>query len=446
MPKMRMPDGQGEAGFDQRLTVAEKRHLRLKRFPTGGYRMKRLLAATTALVMASAPLAMAENLVINNLWSDPASVAALTEKVAAFEAENPGITVTLSTIDSEAYKTAVRGWLTTKAPDIIVWSASERLRDFVRLDLIEDISDVWATAELDRYMPATKVAVTTDGKQYAMPMIGLGWGFYHRTDILADAGVAIPKTFDELVAACGALREQGITPISIGTKDLWPAAFYFDYINFRLNGLDFHLQVLAGEVPFNDPKVKAVFAEWRKLIDAKCFPEDHAAISFQDALPPVVTGTAAMYGMGSFIASNFPDDIRPNIGLFQFPTIDPAMPVYEDVTIDTLAIPAIAENKENAKKFLVFMARADNQTSFNEAIGRLPVNNESSVSDDPLTQAAFNITKSAVGAGQYFDRDTNPEFAQAAMEGMQEFMTYPDRVDAILDRVAAVQAEVKARQ
>jgi multiple sugar transport system substrate-binding protein len=408
--------------------------------------MKRLLAATTALVMGFVPMARAEGLVINNLWSDPASVAALTDKVAAFEAENPDIDVTLSTIDSEAYKTAVRGWLTTKAPDIIVWSASERLRDFVRLGLIEDISDVWVTAELDKYMPAAKVAVSTDGKQYAMPMLGLGWGFYHRTDLLADAGVEIPKTFDDLVAACGKLREKGITPISIGTKDLWPAAVYFDYINFRLNGLDFHLQVLSGEVAFNDPKVKAVFAEWRKLIDAKCFPDDHAAISFQDALPPLVTGTAAMYAMGSFIASNFPDDIRPKIGMFQFPIIDPAMPIYEDVTIDTFAIPAIAENKDNAKKFLVFMARADNQTSFNEAVGRLPANIESSVSEDALTQAAFAITKSAVGAGQYFDRDTNPEFAQVAMEGMQKFMTYPDQVDQILDDIAKAQAEIKARQ
>jgi multiple sugar transport system substrate-binding protein len=207
-----------------------------------------------------------------------------------------------------------------------------------------------------------------------------------------------------------------------------------------------HLQVLSGEVAFNDPKVKAVFAEWRKLIDAKCFPDDHAAISFQDALPPLVTGTAAMYAMGSFIASNFPDDIRPKIGMFQFPIIDPAMPIYEDVTIDTFAIPAIAENKDNAKKFLVFMARADNQTSFNEAVGRLPANIESSVSEDALTQAAFAITKSAVGAGQYFDRDTNPEFAQVAMEGMQKFMTYPDQVDQILDDIAKAQAEIKARQ
>jgi multiple sugar transport system substrate-binding protein len=408
--------------------------------------MKRLLAATTAMVMAFAPMAMAGELVINNLWSDPASVKALTDKVAEFEKENPDIKVKLSTIDSEAYKTAVRGWLTTKAPDIIVWSASERLRDFVRLGLIEDISDVWKDAELDKYMPATKVAVTTDGKQYAMPMLALGWGFYNRTDLLAEAGVEVPKTFDDLVAACGKLRAKGITPISIGTKDLWPAAVYFDYINFRMNGLDFHLKVLSGEVPFNDPKVKAVFTEWRKLIDAKCFPEDHAAISFQDALPPLVTGKAAMYAMGSFIASNFPDDIRPKIGMFQFPTIDPAMPIYEDVTIDTFAIPMIAENKADARTFLKFMARADNQTSFNKAVGRLPANNTSSVSEDALTQAAFAITKTAVGAGQYFDRDSNPEFAQVAMEGMQKFMTYPDQLDQILDDIAKAQADIKARQ
>jgi multiple sugar transport system substrate-binding protein len=413
----------------------------------GGSAMKKwLLTATTAFVMAVSPMAFAGDLVINNLLSDPASVKALGEMVTKFEAENPDVKVKLSTIDSEAYKTAVRGWLTTKAPDVIFWSASERLRDFVRLGLIDDISDVWKDAELDKYMPATKVAVSTDGKQYAVPLIGLGWGFYHRTDLLEAAGIPFPKTFDELVASCGKLRAKGVIPMSIGTKDLWPAAAYFDYINFRLNGLDFHLSVLSGQTPFNDPKVKAVFTEWRKLIDAKCFPENHAAISFQDALPPVVKGEAAMYLMGSFIASNFPNDIRPKIGLAAFPTIDPAMPQYEDVTIDTIAIPAIATNKEDARKFLKFMVRADNQTTFNGAIGRLPVNVDSTVSDDPLTQAAFKLTKAAVGAGQYFDRDSNPEFAQAAMEGMQKFMVYPDQLDAILNDIAKVQAAIKARQ
>jgi multiple sugar transport system substrate-binding protein len=153
-----------------------------------------------------------------------------------------------------------------------------------------------------------------------------------------------------------------------------------------------------------------------------------------------------MYLMGSFIASSFPADVVPKVGLAAFPTIDPAMPQYEDLTIDTVAIPAIAVNKEDARKFLAFMARADIQTAFNGAIERLPLNIDSTVADDPLTQAAFKLSKQAKGAGQYFDRDSNPEFAQVAMEGMQKFMVFPDQVDAILDDITKAQAAIKARE
>jgi multiple sugar transport system substrate-binding protein len=408
--------------------------------------MKRLLAATTALVMASAPIARADDLIINNAMSDAAAVAALTEMVARFEVENPDIDVQFSTIDHEAYKTAVRGWLTTKAPDIIVWAASERLRTFVRLGLIEDISDVWASSGLDTLMAATKVAVSTDEKQYAIPIVGLAWGFYYRKDILEEAGIPFPATLEDLVSACGVLRAKGLTPITIGTRDLWPAAVYFDYINLRMNGLDFHLDLLQGEIPFNDARVKAVFSAWRQLIDAECFPDNHPAVSHQDALPPLVQGKAAMYLMGNFIASSFPDDLRPQIGMESFPTIDPAMPIYENVTLDTMAIPAIAVNKEAARRFLAFMARADNQSELNKAIGRLPINSDSTVSDDVLTQEAFAITSAAVGAAQYFDRDSNPEFAQVAMEAMQKFMIYPDEVDQILDDITKAQSEILNRE
>ena len=48
----------------------------------------------------------------------------------------------------------------------------------------------------------------------------------------------------------------------------------------------------------------------------------------------------------------------------------------------------------------------------------------------------------AAGLAQFYDRDAPAEMAKAGMEGFQEFMVKPDRLDAILKRLDKVQKKV----
>ena len=51
------------------------------------------------------------------------------------------------------------------------------------------------------------------------------------------------------------MQTDGLTPIAFGDKDGWPAMGTFDILNLRLNGYDFHTELLAGEQKWTDPKV-----------------------------------------------------------------------------------------------------------------------------------------------------------------------------------------------
>ena len=82
-------------------------------------------------------------LVINSNLSDPAPKAAFAELVEGFKAANPDIEVTLNTFDHEAYKTAIRNFLASDAPDVCLWFAGNRMKFFVDEGLFMDISDVW---------------------------------------------------------------------------------------------------------------------------------------------------------------------------------------------------------------------------------------------------------------------------------------------------------------
>jgi multiple sugar transport system substrate-binding protein len=89
------------------------------------------------------------------------------------------------------------------------------------------------------------------------------------------------------------------------------------------------------------------------------------------------------------------------------------------------------------------VASADAQTKLNAALGQLPTNKNSTVAaDDPFISAGFASLSSAYALAQFFDRDAPAEMAKAGMEGFQEFMVYPDRLDAILERLEAVRGQV----
>jgi multiple sugar transport system substrate-binding protein len=380
--------------------------------------------------------AEARKLVINSNLSDPVPKAAFEEVVDLFRAEYPDIDVTLNGFDHEAYKTAIRNFLASEPPDIALWFAGNRMKFFVDEGLFEDVSDVWEDNDLYDSMSSSRSALTVDGKQYGVPWGYYQWGIYYRTDLFAQAGVDVPETWDEFLAVCAALKANGVTPITIGTKYLWTAAGWFDYLNLRVNGIDYHMDLMLGEASYQDPELTEVFSVWQNLLDKGYFLENHATYSWQEAQAPLINGTAAMYLIGNFIVPDLTNaGVIDNIGFFQFPEIVPSVGVFEDAPMDTYHIPADAENKAEARLFLEFVARPDIQAQFAYATGNIPPNKYAAPPTNHFTKLGFAMLGAADGLAQFYDRDTNPEMASVGMEGFQEFMVNPDRLDAILERL-----------
>jgi multiple sugar transport system substrate-binding protein len=405
---------------------------------------KKLIAGILAsTILAGA--AFAGELVINTDTSDPAPKAAFEALIAGFEAENPDIKVTWNLFDHEGYKTSIRNFLTADAPDLANWYAGNRMLPYVNAGLFEPVDDVWEENGLTESLAAAQGSMTIDGKIWGVPYTYYQWGVYYRKDIFENLGIAVPTNWEEFKAAGKTLTDNGVTPITIGTKYLWTAGGVFDYLNLRTNGYDFHMALTKGEVAWTDERVVATMNNWKELLDAGFFLDNHAAYSWQEALAPMVQGDAAMYVMGNFAVAplkeaGLTDD---TLGFFQFPVINADVPLAEEAPTDTIHIPANAKNKEDAKKFLAYIARADVQTQINDTLGQLPVNKDSQVGDDKFLQAGAKMLGSTTGGiAQFFDRDAPAEMAKAGMEGFQEFMVKPERMDKILERLEKVRGRV----
>jgi len=400
------------------------------------------LGAAAGMLLATPVLA--GELVINTDTTDPAPKKAFEDLIKDFEAANPDIKVKWNNFDHEGYKSSIRNFLTADAPDLANWYAGNRMAPFVKAGLFEDVSDVWKENGLDDTLKSAAASMTIDGKKWGVPYTYYQWGIYYRKDIFDQQGIAVPKTWDELKAACAKLQAAGIKPFAIGTKPLWPTGGWFDYMDLRVNGYEFHMDLTAGKVPYTDPKVKAVFDKWAELVKPGYYIDNHAALEWQDAVPLFVQGKAAMYLMGNFAVDVMKNGgLKPEqIGFMQFPEITPGLPMAEDAPTDTIHIPSGAKNKEDAKKFLAFLARPETQTKMNATLGQLPVNNKSEKPDDPFLEQGFTMLSNAYALAQFYDRDASAEMAKAGMEGFQEFMVKPDNVDKILDKLEKTRARL----
>lgn len=412
--------------------------------------MRSFLKASTAalgLVAAMATGAMADghaklsgDLKIFSDMSNPAPRAVMEDMAARFGEMHPDLNIDLTIIDREAYKTQIRNFLTANTPDVANWYAANRMKPYVDAGLFEDISDVWAEDDMAA-LASTKGAMTLDGKQWGVPYTYYQWGVYYRKDIFEELGLAEPATFEEEIANCQKILDSGRKCYTIGTKFLWTAGGWFDYLNMRTNGYDFHSALLAGEKKWDSDEVRATFANWRKLIDMGAFIDNHTSYSWQEALPFMLKGEATAYLMGNFAVApmregGLTDD---QLDFYQFPAITEGVAMAEDAPTDTFHIPSGASNKEAAKAFLRFVVSADNQTLINNGanLGQLPVNANSSVDDDKFLKEGFAMlsSNSPGGVAQFFDRDAPAEMAKVGMEGLQEFMVKPDNLDKILARL-----------
>jgi multiple sugar transport system substrate-binding protein len=404
--------------------------------------MLRAAALLLLSLLGGSPAAAAGPLVVNANSSDPAPRAAWEAAVEQFQRENPDVQVQFNIYDHESYKKAIRNWLTGAPPDVVFWFAGHRMRQFVTPGLLEDVSDLFTPDLRGALHPSVLEHVSVGARQFGMPYTMYQVGLYHRRDLLAGVGLPEIRTWAQLVAACEGLKARGIEPIAIGTRDLWPAAAWFDYINLRQNGLAFHMALMEGRVAYTDARVRGVFARWRELLDRRCFSRNHASSSWQESQALLYEGTAAMMLIGNYIVPNFPAAVRDRMDFLAFPTLRPDVGRFEDAPVNTIHVPAAARNKRDGRRFLAFVARPAVQEALNRRMLQIPVHQRAATAPDRFLLKGSALLASADGLAQFFDRDTSEDLANVAMKGFQEFMLAPDRLDAILATIERARARI----
>jgi raffinose/stachyose/melibiose transport system substrate-binding protein len=192
------------------------------------------------------------------------------------------------------------------------------------LDLEKTLKDlgVW-----DSIQPA---AVTTVenlyGKFNVMPYQFNIEGIWYNKKLFTDNNVAIPTTYDELVAAAAKFKTAGVTPLSASGKAGWPITRLVSGYLYRALGPDALQQVADGKAKLTDAAYVKAAQAIADLGKAGYFGDGIGSIDYDTAVQQFLTGKAAMFYMGSWTLGDFNDTTKnqigaANIGFMPFPTV-----------------------------------------------------------------------------------------------------------------------------
>ena len=403
-------------------------------------------AIAAVLVLGLSPVAASAGVLnINFGAEDNAQREAFKTLVSDFRAANPDVDIHLTIQDSPTYRKTLPATLDAdSAPDVFNWYAGDQMRMMAQRGQLDDLSDLWKANTWWNTFPSA--AITIAGKQYALPYQYYPWGLFTRRDVLERAGIhEPPHDLSAIMTACSKLRKAGFTPIALNGKDGWALAAWFDFIDMRANGYEYHQQLLDGKVSYNESNVRRTFAMWKQLIDAKCFDPNALAADDHAAKADLYAGRAGMLLMGTVISASFPEIVRPVIDYQRFPTIDSGQAPSEAAPTDTFQVAAHAKNKADARRFLKFASSSAANAKLAKSLGSFPTNKFAPVAGTVLDLSSYKVlTDAKNNLVQGYDRDVPADMAAAGVKGFQEFFAKPADMYAVMNRLDAVRGTAYA--
>jgi alpha-glucoside transport system substrate-binding protein len=176
---------------------------------------------------------------------------------------------------------------------------------------------------------------TVDGKVYGVPVRANVKSFvWYSPKMFTDGGYKIPTTLEELTALSDQIVKDGGTPwcagIESGVATGWPVTDWFEDFMLRINGPDVYDQWVKHEIPFNDPKVKAVadavgaILKNNDYIGGENAVKAIATTKFQEGGFPILDGKCYMHKQASFYSGIWAAGTKigadGDVNFFYFPT------------------------------------------------------------------------------------------------------------------------------
>lgn len=234
----------------------------------------------------------------------------LNEVSEEYMTEHPDVSIKCSSLSTENFNTRIlTDFSNGFQADIIITYPTRTMENLFNNGLLADLTAEFQNDEswYDLFDKSALQFCVSNEKIFAVPMETEFVGLYANKKLLAENGLNIPKTYDDLKNCITVLRRNGITPFSFGLKDENLFLYQALTVAFEKN---FEIEQALAEQRFTPAYVSAL-KTLKELYDLGAFPSNCSVMTRSDAQNLFMEGSAA------FIveSSSFSGDIENSIKL-----------------------------------------------------------------------------------------------------------------------------------
>ena len=294
----------------------------------------------------------------------------------SFMKDNPDVTINIETMSWGDFNTKWKAGITTgDLPDMSIAQNTGEVAEMLNADMLAPIENVVASVGADRFSENALADMTKDGTKYGVPYYSHAQVMWYRQDLLDQAGLDVPKTWDEFLEAAAALTKDGVygAGVSMSPNDLLCTRYLNYYV--RSGGGSLLNDDLTANLT-SDLALEGI----RFWVDVynNCSPaetinytvNDHATMFYQGI-------TAFDFNSGfmiSGVASNR-EDLLDSISCAPLPVMKEGDPYY---SAETTHIPLViwknSKHPEICEAFIQYLFEDDHYVEFLSAVpvGMLP--------------------------------------------------------------------------
>lgn len=300
---------------------------------------------------------------------DSAENTYFLEKVEEFNAMDNGITVEMTNISPEAdYKDRLStDFASGDAPNIFQEYGGANLVDYLDAGYLLDLDPYleadpewkagfqetgWSTCKFDDYGYEGTYGIPSETYQIML---------YYNKEILEANGVEVPTTWDELMDACAALKEAGVTPFAIGEKDNWRFGHLHTILSLKTYGADIAQKLGAREVTYDGEEMTAIYQIIKDMVDNGYLGDNLLSTDkgMEDSI--FEEGGAAFKYDGSWYPASLEQSgselyTEQKVGVVSFPAVSEEHPHTEmGGTTDAYYVSTLNATEEQIQASVVFL-------------------------------------------------------------------------------------------
>jgi glucose/mannose transport system substrate-binding protein len=378
---------------------------------------------------ASSAGAGAGTLEVFSWWTSGSEADALKVLETAFTTAEPDVTYKNAAVSGGGGSNA-RTVLATRLqggnpPDSWQLHPDKDLFSVVEDGSPADLTSLYQENGWEAKLPeAVKNMLKVDGKYYAVPVNA------HRANVLwtnpavlKKAGVTLTDdtSITDFVADLPKLKSDGVAPVCLGAKDPFAPAQLLETIIMANVGADGYQQLVTGQLPFDDAKVRTAVEQFSTILDN--VNDDSAAITWDQAAINTAEGKCATTLMGDWAFGELTNKGYKDGSDFSHVTFPGNSDIYDFVG-DAFVIPAEnAPNPEAERIWLTQLLDPKVQSEFNLKKGSAPVTSDASLDGYPeyQKQAAEAFQTLTIVSSLAHGQSAPAEFASTYSDAVTSF-------------------------